>query len=202
MREVVKVYKVYKFDELSDDAKEKAISDERDFYCDNDLFDDMYYALASRIGYDNIEVVPWKDKRITMQYDLSPSQGNGFSFDYDRLTDLKPVLDAIYQGLDAAEGECFRSLLHQGYYISSHHTWRYPFACLEDVQPSYQGDDMTDFECATLDKAVRIVGEWYLDVCSKLFRDGQDMIEDDERLANDIRANDYDFDESGKLFSC
>ena len=202
MKQVTKTYEVYKFDELSEAAKATAISNERDFYCGNELFDDMYYALANRIGYDCDGIIPWKDKELTMQYDLSPSQGNGFSFDYSRLTSLKVVLGIIFSSLTLPERKCFRNLLSQGYYISAHHTWRYPFACDDDVQSSYGGDDITDFESNTLDKAVGIVREWYMGVCKGLFREGQSMIDDDARLADDIRANDYDFDENGKIFHC
>lgn len=77
MEKIIKEFYVYKFDELSEQAKEQAIEKEKqaqeELYCDTCLLDDMNYEASELLKeYFNIE-----DAKDNIYYDLSYSQGSG-----------------------------------------------------------------------------------------------------------------------------
>lgn len=83
MRIVSKEYKLYTFDELSDDVKQKLIERERQYqletYCDLDLYDDMG-SKASDLLNDYFGIT---SDYLKTYYDLSYSQGSGSMVEFD-----------------------------------------------------------------------------------------------------------------------
>ena len=83
MRIVSKEYKLYKFDELSDDVKQKLIEKEREYqletYCELDLYDDMG-SKASDLINDYFGIT---SDYLKTHYDLSYSQGSGAMVEFD-----------------------------------------------------------------------------------------------------------------------
>lgn len=83
MRIVSKEYKLYTFDELSDDVKKKLIERERQYqletYCDLDLYDDMG-SKASDLLNDYFGIT---SDYLKTYYDLSYSQGSGAMVEFD-----------------------------------------------------------------------------------------------------------------------
>ena len=83
MRIVNKEYKLYKFDELSDDVKQKLIERERQYqletYCDLDLYDDMGQK-ASDLLNDYFGIT---SDYLKTYYDLSYCQGSGSMVEFD-----------------------------------------------------------------------------------------------------------------------
>ena len=83
MEIITKEYKVYNFDELSDDVKKKLIEKERDYqresYCDVWLYDDMNLK-ASGLLNDYFGIT---SDYLKAYYDLSYSQGSGAMVEFD-----------------------------------------------------------------------------------------------------------------------
>jgi hypothetical protein len=83
MRIVSKEYKLYTFDELADDVKQKLIEKEREYqletYCDLDLYDDMGQK-ASDLLNDYFGIT---SDYLKTYYDLSYSQGSGAMVEFD-----------------------------------------------------------------------------------------------------------------------
>ena len=83
MRIVSKEYKLYTFDELRDDIKEKLIERERQYqletYCDLDLRDDMGLKASDLIN-DSFGIT---SDYLNTYYDLSYSQGSGAMIEFD-----------------------------------------------------------------------------------------------------------------------
>ena len=83
MRIVSKEYKLYTFDELSDDVKQKLIERERQYqletYCDLDLYDDMGQKASDLIN-DYFGIT---SDYLKTYYDLSYSQGSGAMVEFD-----------------------------------------------------------------------------------------------------------------------
>jgi hypothetical protein len=59
MREVTKTYKVYSLDELSEEAREKAISDEIQFYIECVRYEDMPKIMQKAIDKAERMQTPW-----------------------------------------------------------------------------------------------------------------------------------------------
>lgn len=77
MKTITKKYKVYTFDELSETAKEKALSD---YNMNNDfpfLSDDIIYHIEELLKENGIEAIT----EITPFYSLSYCQGDGVMFE-------------------------------------------------------------------------------------------------------------------------
>lgn len=83
MRIVSKEYKLYTFDELSDDVKQKLIERERQYqletYCDLDLYDDMGQKASDLIN-DYFGIT---SDYLKTYYDLSYSQGSGAMVEFN-----------------------------------------------------------------------------------------------------------------------
>ena len=83
MRIVSKEYKLYTFDELADDIKQKLIERERQYqletYCDLDLYDDMG-SKASDLINDYFGIT---SDYLETYYHLSYSQGSGAMVEFD-----------------------------------------------------------------------------------------------------------------------
>lgn len=59
MKTVTKQYKVYSFDELSEDAKNRAISDYIDFLLETTLYEDMTENLKKAVDKAESMQTPW-----------------------------------------------------------------------------------------------------------------------------------------------
>ena len=83
MRSFIKEYKLYSFDELSEDVKKKLIKREREIqamdYCEAWLYDDLV-VRANDLIQDYMGV---KQDCIKVYYDLSYSQGSGAMIEFD-----------------------------------------------------------------------------------------------------------------------
>ena len=178
MREITKTYKIYKYEELSDKAKEKA----RDDYNDDDnleflLPDLMNNELDYFLEENKIEVL--NNKHV--HYSLNYCQSDGCCFvgtyrwkDYN----IKITHHGHYSH-------------HRSVYFEFENTAEIPDGWTEADQDARMDEDETEFK------------EIYRDICLKLEKSGYDEIEYQHSEANFkelCNGNDWEFLENGDLW--
>lgn len=207
--EIVEV-KIYKFEELSDDAKKNAIDKNRDFYDDilSENILEYYEGELLELGYPTDDIC----------FDLGYCQGDGMAFYGD--VDLEKILTTRVSeleefGLDKHDLRRIKFLVNEGievklnrnsygYHYSHFNTmdvegdWVENYAYEETNQKTLNAldksfDKLLDF----IDKDIRTV--------SKNLEDkGYNIIEhytSDEVIEEGLIANEYDFYENGKMYS-
>lgn len=186
---------LYKFDELSEEAKQTAIEKWRESNYETGEVLHFFYE-------NSVEFLKEKGfKNPVLKYSLSSSQGDGFSFradDYEFLHDL--VLEAVGT--------------HHPYiaaWLSDHlivhirgNQGRYTYASESDIELEldYYADFHENVDGIIL-KVERAVKDIYMELCKQLEREGYEQIEyenSDEYIIEAIEANDYDFTEEGELY--
>lgn len=186
----------YKFAELSEDAQQVAINDQRQSNYENS--ESLYFFN----DYCNEEVKNFGFTTPKVQYSLGYSQGDGLSFSaksYDNLVQLFINELGIHHSKMAAfiADNCIVEL--------KGNTGRYAYASKSDIDIYL--NTYASIETPLIDQAIENVQsaltEIYLDLCRKLENTGYAEIEyqnSDEAIIETIEANDYDFTEDGKLY--
>ena len=182
---------VYKFDELSAKAKDRAITDYRHSGAafdssDTELLSETFREALDEKGFPSDDV-RWR---------LSSSQGDGVAFygqldldKYLRVNKLKSKFPALSKVAD----DIAANIEKVGPHMYDHwNTMRVYF------EPQI---DLTDAQKAQLDKLEDAIKEHIKETSRELEKAGYADIEyreGDEEIAETIRANDYEFDENGK----
>ena len=158
---------VYTFDELSEKAKEKAIQKQRDFEEEFGL-----PSLLREYLYDTL-------KQQLKKYDMSCD---------------KPK---IYYSLNYCQGDgaMFEgTVTYKNYVATITHSGRYTHYNSKDIELlTIKGNEVSSHKQEEFDAL-------YVTICKELERAGYAFIEDyltDESMAEDIRANEYEFYEDG-----
>lgn len=167
--------KVYDFEELSKDTREKVLDnfrEQNDFYF---LEDDLNEELNQLLEDNKIKVL---DKPI-LRYSLSYSQGDGVSF----------------CGLFEYKGFDFRIVEGN---LSNLYSHKYT----TDININYydEGDDLNEELSEIIFNEFR---EIYFNICDTLENSGCSQIEhenSDEAIKENIKLNEYEFLENGDLF--
>ncbi len=168
MRTVSKT--IYKFDELNDEAKQKAI----EWYREGDdmpfLSDDMNEYLG-----ELLEEYKFKNDGVRLFYSLSYSQGDG----------------AMFTGEISWKGYTF-TIEHYGHYYHENSKQ------ITEITRN-NGNEITD---KTWSKMFNEFESVYVEICKKVRDYGYSIIEDaqsDETIAENIEANEYEFNEDGSI---
>ena len=222
MRKVVKEYNIYKYDELSDDVKQKVYDEWKqklnDDFCEWELelwMDDEADILLEEYFGKNV------CKNIKCLYDLSYSQGCGAMVEFDiNIKDLnnkyKIFTDDEIEFLSQKDVYCDIRVRHS----NSSYYHEYTFNIDYDYYNEWDFDDIkedfniTESEFATLeDRFYKLVDDSdkhhnespfvkdIIEINRKLVRYGYDCIEgcpSDEDLLN--LFSDMEFYESGEVF--
>lgn len=205
MEKIIKEITVYNFNELSEDAKQKAVEDYSNEYTTQEANNEMFFEdiKESFKSEYNLNIDP--------HYSLSYCQGDGLSFDCENLLESKKLIEEIKSKLTTKEKTTFTKLMNKGYlyrlYIKNenHH---YCFASGRDIGvdldiPYYE--KTTQLQDDVIDKTIDIVIDWYLKECKKWEQLGYDTIyytptfEEFEEIAND---NGWLFLEDGGFYAC
>lgn len=201
-RTVTKSYDVYKYDELSDDAKAKV----KDMFLqwrgeDGDMFkEDCENSLA--------DLFPNSDLKV--QYSLTYSQGDGFNT-YGTLN-IKDLLNADFNkyplngsgitapaNKDAILAACEKADVYD---INLEENRRYGYSLADSLEVIPNDDEnLTDEDTALLSDLETFAREVMEEINSKFEKNGYDYFyEMDEDEVRDMAdANDYEFTEDGEL---
>ena len=215
MKTITKTYKVYNYNELSDEAKEKVKQD----YLDDPVRNDLFYEDCMETIYS---LFPQSDLKV--QYSLSSCQGDGFNIygtlDVFNMINLMrnreklpiSLLNEIEKDIDAFTSEEL-DLLSQyyNYYCSSikiPHNFRYCYSQsdyidfaddwkdqLENAEMEYNENIIIKFE--------DFVKNFFSELNSMFEKDGYEFLYNasEEEIEDWCEVNEYMFLENGTLFN-
>ena len=194
--------KVYTFDELSEEAKEKAI--EKNRYVNVDISEWYYFVYdVFKHQYSNLFEI------TNIYFSGFCSQGDGAMFEYGGITEklidefisqleLSPLRKKIVKDIFYFSG----SGKHQGHYYHEKCCWHIVniecnYAYREGYYPNideYMYDLQVEFDA--------YVRERYIELCSELYQSLKDEYEwytSDKAIKEHFIENEYEFTEQGDL---
>lgn len=212
-RELVTVKTVYKFDELSEAAKDKAIDKYRENNLDYDWWDSVYEAVetAAKILGIELDNTPVKPMNGGTRYDPAiyftgfSSQGDGACFE-GSYSYAKGALQAIKAEFPSDEtlhrlAADLQALQAKEFYqlaATVTHNYRYYHYNSVDIEV-YRNDDqyrdLVDGSESGVIEVLRAFCEWIYESLN----DEYDYLNSDESITSLIEANDSEFTESGVI---
>lgn len=181
--------KVYKFDELSEQAKQVAIEEHRDINVDWDWYEPMFEGFK-----EQLEEVGFYD--VDIFFSGFYSQGDGASFDgkinplkFAETENEKRVAKLIDNGL--LEGFTIEKTSYASHY--SHEKTRYV-----DVWR----DDRKNIDSVLVSLCEKIEAK-RLELSKQIYNDlykAYEELQSDEFISETLVANDYEFLSNGKMF--
>ena len=197
--------KLYKFDELSKDAQEKAIENNRDI----NVHDDWHEFIKE--DWINEEIPSRGFEATKIYYSGFWSQGDGAMFEYRGITDelFNKFLDTMLIGTEPLSPMRMKWLVNNIHTsVSGRHSGHYHHegCCSHSIYWEVDNGDLhwdTNFykwlESFGDDFEAFIVEE-YEDICQDLYRTLEKEYEyftSDEQIIESLRENNYDFTEDG-----
>ena len=187
---------LYKFNELSKDAQQNAISNYRANQWANG--DNLYFfsenctEVLKDMGFIN----------PTVQYSLSSSQGDGLSFSSDGYSKLRDIVLGV---LGAHHPKIADFITNNISLTIKGNTGNYCYASRTDidVELGFYGNNETPLINDAISMVQERLTDIYMDACKELEKDGYDEIEyedSDEFISESLIANEYHFTEDGELY--
>lgn len=189
---------LYKFNELTTEAKEKAINDFRETQYENiclDMFSDCAYDQIKDAGFEG---------KIKLQYSLGYSQGDGLSFSCDYLN--SDILNSLFVDiLGTGKQKTIDTIINNCSFSNSGNSGRYCYASSGDIDfclDHYSNNDLLNV-FSIVEEVKEKIQNIYIDLCNELEKQGYDEIEfqnSDEYIIETIECNDYDFLIDGSIY--
>lgn len=187
--------KIYKFEELTQEAQSKAIEQFR--YHENvylDFFNDNAIEQINSAGfYDNVK----------LQYSLGCSQGDGLSFSCKRI-EWKTIEPLFTEVLGQGKEKTAKLIFEHCSFICTGNDGCYCFASKNDIDFTFENYNR---EYANINEVVGNVlakiENKYLELCKELEKQGYSEIEyqqSDTAIQETILANNYDFLKDGTQY--
>ena len=183
---------LYKFTELSENAKSAAIENERKHEIEFDWFSDFCHDQISENGFKG---------NIKLQYSLSCSQGDGLSFSCDYFDNLNALFIEI---LGTQKQKTIDTILNNISFKCDGNNGRYCYASKNDISlefDDYKGNNYLIHEIVS--NVESKLKDLYIDLCNQLEKQGYDDIEyqySDKYIAETLNENDYYFTIDGKIY--
>lgn len=189
--------KVYQFNELSDEAKQVAIENER-----NNEYNVELYSFQEN-AKERIEEVGFYDG-IELQYSLNYCQGDGLSFNCGKIKE-SVLLSFFAEILGTGKEKTAKTIMEYCSFTLKSTNHHYCYASKGDIR--YEFDDYY----ANHPQIHTIVGKveeklenLYMELCKELEKQGYDEIEyqqSDECISEKLISNEIDFTKDGKIFN-
>jgi len=190
--------RAYKFNELSKEAKDKAIEEHREWEWAHGeylhFFTEDCEEHAKELGFTDCK----------FQYSLSCSQGDGLSFSAENYEGLEKL---FLNELGKGKGNTAKILAENCTVEIKGNNGRYCYASENDVE-LYIENYTSSINCTNIDNIEDVVSgveselkTIYMDLCRKLEKQGYDEIDyqnSDECISETIESNEYEFTEDGK----
>lgn len=191
-----RTYKVYKFNEASPELKAKILERYRDINTDHEWWNAMYsHYISDRLepmGYDDIKI----------NFSGFYSQGDGASFTalidtarYIKTHKLQKEFPLIYKYPET----CRISLERITHHYSHKMTVKTSSSCYGNSAFPQNKNDRLENEVDALEK---LIERERINLCHDLYGDLEkdyDGLREDEAIIDTLEANEYDFDEDGKI---
>lgn len=192
-KKVTKEYNVYKFDELSEEGKEKVLEKHRDINVDNEewsdgIIDEWRSKLEGQ-GFNNVEIA----------YSGFWSQGDGASFTAKSL-DVDKIIKSL--GLKASKELLEEASAGEIDGEVKRTTTMYVHENTTSVFLGYHGEnEKVNNEVADLEKQIQ---EYNYKTNKEIYNEldkAYEYLTSDEQVIETIKSNDYEFTEDGKIFA-
>ena len=185
----LRTYKVFKFEELDEATKQKAIDkwyEAEDYpFLEEDIRAELEHLDTFKLFSD-----------VRLQYSLSYCQGDGLSFSAQ--IDLEAYLKS-----KKWKEKSIKKLTDEVYkFYSKGNQGRYSYASKSDIEYETQGNVIHERIEAKLDVLKDEIAEYYLNICRKLEKYGYSILEyrmDFKEFAEHCEANGYMFTENGQI---
>lgn len=186
---------VYKFDELSEKAQDKAVENLYDI----NVGDDFWYDYDGKTGFSQEEIDLLHKNGLAKDHKIPDEliDHDEIYFDIDRGSYIQLVNPSFS---DSEVARCFCgiskriwSLLEHRFYVTDRRNGD------TKIEFSYCGNKEFKAVNAAIEQAEERINEKIQEVLSDL-RKNYDYLTSREAIIETIKANDYDFTEDGKLF--
>lgn len=184
---------LYKFTELSENAKNAAIENERKKEIEFDWFSDFCHEQISENGFKG---------NIKLQYSLSGSQGDGLSFSCEYFDNLNALFIEI---LGTEKQKTIDTILNNIYFKCDGNNGRYCYASKNDINielDNYYVKSSTNID-NLISKVESKLKDLYINLCNQLEKQGYDDIEhqySNEYIIETLTENDCYFTIDGKIY--
>lgn len=189
--------KVYKFDELSESAKQTAIEAERN--SENSIELEFFNEGA----IEQIEEVGFYDD-VKLQYSLSNSQGDGLSFSCGNIKE-SVLLSFFAEILGKNKEKTAKILINNcSFECTGNRGNHYCYASKSDVDYTLEDYGHHDtINCnIVVSKVLEKIEDLYMKLCKDLEKQGYAEIEyqySDEYITETLTENDFEYLENGKI---
>lgn len=187
--------KIYKFEELSEDAQQTAIDKFR-----NNL--EIYLDFFNEDAKEQIEKAGFYDD-IKLQYSLSCCQGDGLSFSCKRI-EWKTIEPLFTEVLGQGKEKTAKLIFEYCSFICKGNDGRYCFASKNDIDFTFENYNREYQNIKeVVGNVLTKIENKYLELCKQLEKQGYSEIEyqqSDEVVKETILANEYEFTKDGKQF--
>ena len=192
--------KLYKFEELSEEAKQTAIEK----YRENQWEHGEFLIFFEEYCNEKIQEEGFKNPKV--QYSLSNCQGDGLSFSadgYDKLEEL------FINELGKGKEKTAKILAENCEVKITGNSGRYCFASKSDIDLYLENYSSsinvlnTNNIDIVISKVLAALEDKYISLCEELEKDGYNEIDhenSDEYITESIKANEYDFTEDGRQY--
>lgn len=197
MQTIIKEIQVFKFDELSVEAKERARQD----YCE---IEDYSFLIE-----EELKQTDECFDEVKLQYSLSYCQGDGLSFSGE--LNLRKFLTLVYSKKRKLNKKMIDLLCDWIYSVeSAGNEGRYYFCSKSDIK--YTEDyslekEMSEFRYLIIDKlwenVLAEIQNYYVELCRQLEKYGYSILTyrmTDEEFSEHCEIDDYQFLEDGKQY--
>lgn len=182
-------YNVYKFSELSKEAKEYAIAK----YYENEEYPFLEEDILSELSQlDTLKIF----SDIKLRYSLNYCQGDGLSFS------ANIDVDEYLKNKDLSQDN--KQLISMEVYkmYSTGNKGRYSYAHRDQIEWEANGSDVRETTEKLIETIKKEIAEYYMEICKKLEKYGYSVLEyrmDDEEFEEHCKSNGYMFLENGKI---
>lgn len=206
MQHLIKIYNVYSYSELSDEAKEKAKEDYLNDYCRSEALTDIYME-------DLKNIFPNSDLKI--QWSLNGCQGNGVNiygnlnindiFNLPNVTDMKWIGDELTEKeirtmkfyMSEYQEDTILPMNRRYYYCYINHI---DFSA--DFYSALENIGIRNINSNVLCKIEGIIRKVIKELCNRYERIGEDYLYNisDEEMEETSEANDWKYFKDGSFF--
>lgn len=200
MRKVVREYEVYSYQELEEEAKERARQTISQSIVEQN-FDYLEQDLLTLLEED----YGLKEDNVTLHYSLTYCQGDGLSFDCRDLLESKYFKDKMYEGLSVGEKISLSKMINKGelsLFTKRSGCHLYQYALHSDVQTITNFYHCGKNKERLVEKIVKKLGGVYMAICNRLEKIGYECYNVEEYdIEEYIDAYDIEFDKAGYIFN-
>ena len=187
--------KLFNFNELTDDAKEKAVENyiEKNRYSIQEINSEMFY---EDLSYD-LETKEPSFYNAKFQYSLSYCQGDGLSFSFDL-----NIIDYLNKYFPNLKGSIKNVISEYCTFSATGNDGRYCYASKRDIDLylDYYNYNNLDNINEVIQEVLEHIQDNYLEICSKLENEGYDHIYEWENDKNYIINEIYNSEEYEPIF--